>query len=98
EGLPLLGRVVLVVEADADHLRRRHRRQDPVRVARDLVTRFVLAEKFPLEQPPRPAVRRFDDVTRRALVVDPEELFHRAVSWTRLDAALLLGGVARSTA
>ncbi len=96
--LALLGRVVLVVEADADDLRRRHGGEDAVRVALDLVPRFVGLEQLPFEQPPRPAVRGFDHMARRPVVVDPEELPHRAVSCTRFDGALLLGGVVRSKA
>ena len=98
QGLSLLRRVILVVEADADHLRRRDRRQEAVRVARDFVPRLVGAEQLALEEPPRPGVGRLDDVTRRAVVVDTEELLHLAVSCTRFEGALLLGGVARSTA
>jgi hypothetical protein len=36
-----------------------------VRVARDLVSRFVLAEQLAFEQPPRSALGGFDDVARR---------------------------------
>ena len=55
--LALLRRVVLVVEPDADDLRRLTGASSAVRVARDLVARLRTAEQVALEQPPRSAVR-----------------------------------------
>src|SRR5437660_9556063 len=68
--------MVLVVEADADDLRRRYRGQQMMRVARDLIPGLVAVEEVTLEQPPRSAVDRLDDVARRPLIVDAKESLH----------------------
>src|SRR5262249_44629899 len=94
--LVLLRRVVLVVQADAHHLRRFHGREETLAVARDLVTRVVSSEEVAFEQ--APAASLFDHVTRGPLVFDPIELLHLAVSSTLLDCGLRFGGVVLSTA
>jgi hypothetical protein len=83
-----------VVEADRNNFRRLDWREQPMRAEADRVAGLMHTEQLAFEQPP--AAVPFD-ATRLSTDLDPES-FHRAVSSSRADGALLFGGAALSTA
>ena len=72
--LVLLGRVILVVQTDADDLRRYDRRQQLRALGRDLGAFLEIAENVAAHQPP--LALALGDVTGLAFIIDPVQTQH----------------------